>query len=375
MAKILYGICGIGNGHTYRQLPILGTLASAPGNRIVIFAYGESFKFYSERFCDAANVTVLKVFVPFYAGNAAGLDFAATAARAQNQENGFAVNAAAMAQADAAIGKPDFVISDYEPVSAQYAYAKGAPIVTIDQQSKYLVGEFPDLLNGVSYADEVERLRMFFPLAERRFACSFFRVTPNKAAQKKDPVTICPPILKESVLKMKRKPDPNAKEILVYISSQQDFVQPIEEVIDICAWAQHNRFHLFLPASIVPPTQDSMTSNLTFYKHGDSRFQELLATCNGLVTTGGHSLLSEAMHLGIPAYVVPLAVYEQQMNAHVIGANGFGVNHPCLDKQKLWQFSRNLPMYAAAIKADKTVLLRGSGERKILGALQSRFFS
>jgi hypothetical protein len=40
------------------------------------------------------------------------------------------------------IGKPDLVISDYEPISAQYAYASGTPLVTIDQQSKYLVGDY-----------------------------------------------------------------------------------------------------------------------------------------------------------------------------------------------------------------------------------------
>jgi UDP:flavonoid glycosyltransferase YjiC (YdhE family) len=38
--KILYGVCGIGMGHTYRQLPLLDELAI--DNRIVLFVYGES---------------------------------------------------------------------------------------------------------------------------------------------------------------------------------------------------------------------------------------------------------------------------------------------------------------------------------------------
>ncbi len=45
--KILYGICGIGTGHTYRQLPIVEHFVGK-GDRLVIFAYGESLDFYRE---------------------------------------------------------------------------------------------------------------------------------------------------------------------------------------------------------------------------------------------------------------------------------------------------------------------------------------
>lgn len=45
-AKILYGVCGIGMGHTYRQLPLLDNLAAEA--EIVLFAYGESLAFYSK---------------------------------------------------------------------------------------------------------------------------------------------------------------------------------------------------------------------------------------------------------------------------------------------------------------------------------------
>lgn len=34
-------------------------------------------------------------------------------------------------------GGLDLVISDYEPISAQYAYATGTPLITSDQQSKF----------------------------------------------------------------------------------------------------------------------------------------------------------------------------------------------------------------------------------------------
>ena len=61
-AKILYGVCGIGMGHTYRQLPLLDVLAAEA--QIVMFVYGESLEFYGKHFAGNANVSVVPVSVP-----------------------------------------------------------------------------------------------------------------------------------------------------------------------------------------------------------------------------------------------------------------------------------------------------------------------
>src|SRR5262249_32980078 len=150
------------------------------------------------------NVTVARVAVPFYASNKDGIDFNASAKRPENQQDFVAINAAAMAVAEQKIGKPDLVVSDYEPVSAQYAYAQGANLVTVDQQSKYLVGEFPEILNGQGYKNEVQMLRMFFPRAEERLACSFFRVA--RKVQPAEEVELVPPVLNDAVAGVTRKP-------------------------------------------------------------------------------------------------------------------------------------------------------------------------
>lgn len=369
-AKILYGVCGIGNGHTYRQLPLIDHFCR--GNQLVIFAYGASYKFYREHCRGRDNVTVLPVSVPFYVGNAGGLDFAATAALPANQvPDRLAINCSAMERAQALIGKPDLVVSDYEPVCARYAYAHGAPFVTIDQQSKYLVGDFPEPLGEEYYRDEVARLRMFFPSADARIACSFFRVPERK--ERREEVLLYPPILKPDIVGLQRQPIADSSSILVYISSQKEFVQELWEVVRICATQSSSRFHMFLPASIEYPAQDQMFPNVTFYRHGDLQFAKVLRQCTGLITTGGHSLLSEAMHLGIPAYVIPLPVYEQQMNGHVIGKHGFGVCHPLLEAAELGRFLQGLPGFAQTIKDDKEVLLRGSGEQSIIAYLTGRF--
>lgn len=374
--KILYGVCGIGMGHTYRQLPLLDELSQ--DNRIVLFVYGESKLFYEEHFRHSENVTVLTVSVPFYVGNAAGLDFAETAKRiAASGIDHEAINLAALEAAQQLIGKPDLVISDYEPISAQYAYAHSAPLVTIDQQSKYLVGDYTQAIASQTCLDEVARLRLFFPAATLRLACSFFTV-PRRSGGTKEKVIICPPIIKPAILAMKkrRRLTKQTNSVLVYISSQRDFVQSYDEVLKVLSSAPEHHFYVFvkeLPTDLLA----TLPSNVTLRRHGDPRFLDVLAECQGIVTTGGHTLVSEAMYLGIPAYLIPLAVYEQQINAHVVGDNQFGVCAETISAPLLATFLSQLEVFAANIANDKNgksgtrILVPGSGEKKILSYIHA----
>jgi uncharacterized protein (TIGR00661 family) len=369
--KILYGVCGIGLGHTMRQLPILEHFAAH--SRVVVFAYGESLRFYQERYRGNAAVTIVPVSVPFYPGGANGLDFAASAAREGNgSAEAFATNCRALATAQAMLGRPDLVISDYEPISAQYAYSQNAPLVTIDQQSKYLIGEFADSLGGETVLDEVQRLRMFFPKADARIACSFFRVPVKQAGPRSERVQLHAPIINSNVRALDAKKSAGRNELLVYMSSQRDFAQSPEEIAAVLARNPQWTFHVFLPAGKELPSVAAPV-NVAYYNAGDFRFHRLLERCAGIISTAGHSLLSEAMYLGKPVYALPLPVYEQQMNAHVIDVNGFGIAESRITNTALRRFVRDLPDFGANIAADKTTLLRGSGEDKIIAYLTRKF--
>lgn len=360
MKKILWGISGIGNGHFNRQAPIIGHYAKTC--RIVLFVYGESLRNARRVFGRHKNVSIVEIDVPFWAGKESGLDFAATARR--NAGTDFLqIVCRAYAQAERLIGRPDLVVTDYEPLSAGYGYAMDAPVVTFDQQSKYLCGVFPQKLGGQSFADETARLRFFFPRAAERIACSFFRIRRKPGAPA---VTVVPPPLKESVVSLKRQPRQGAPAVLVYISSQRPFVQPLKEVVAVCASQPGVQFHLFTRE---PAGLQSLPANVAAYRHGDPRFFSLLAECHGIVSTAGHMLLSEAMHLGIPVYAIPLAVYEQQMNAYAVARAGFGVSFPKFTRRQLAIFVRGLARYAAAIRKDRTVLLRGPGQKHIVSRL------
>ena len=344
MRKILWGVCGIGHGHIFRQLPLIEHFSKT--SDITIFAYGESYEFFKGKY------KTLRVAVPYFVGTPEGLDYKATAEHPANRQDFDAINEAAME----AVETPDLVISDYEPMSAQCAYMHGKPLITIDQQSKYLCGDFPAPLNGQNFIDEVQRLRLFFPRAKRRIACSFFDVKKNN-----DDVDIVAPVLNDKITSLRRTPD--NKTILMYLSSQRPFGQSFEEIVAICQTLPDIQFHLF--GKNIP----AQGGNLSTYEHGDPRFHEILSTCGGIVSTAGHSLLSEAMYLGIPVYAAPLPLYEQEMNAQVIHDNGFGMKHAQLEAKSLATFINNIPHYTTNIAQDKKILLRGTGQQAIIDIL------
>lgn len=368
--KILYGVCGIGNGHTQRQLPLIEHFSRQ--SRLVIFAYGESYKYYFTHLKGNDNITLVKVAIPYYISNDNGIDFSATAKLKINQQNFLAINCQAMAEAEKILGRPDLVITDYEPVSAQYAYAHGTPLISIDQQSKYLVGDFSQRINGYNCLDEIMRLKMFFPLAAERIACSFFNVIKKKKGEN---VSIFPPTIKDSILNLKTEPTTEPISILVYLSSQKDLKQGIEKNINIFSQKIKVDFHIFTSSSLKISPELKAVKNCFFYEHGDKRFLEVLKQCSGIISTAGHTLLSEAMYLNIPVYAIPLPLYEQQMNAEVIDKNGFGVSADKISEEKLNYFLENLDRFKKNIKSDRKILLKGSGLKKIIAFIEKKYLS
>jgi hypothetical protein len=68
---------------------------------------------------------------------------------------------------------------------------------------------------------------------------------------------------------------------------------------------------------------------------------------------------------------MPLGIYEQQVNAHIIAQGGFGLSAPTLNAPDLQRFIANLAQYAQNIANDKTHLLRQDGLKHALKILQS----
>jgi len=327
MKHIIYGVCGIGLGHTYRQLPIIDHLAK--NHKIALFAYLDSLSFYQKHFENVPTVKVIQVATPFMGGTKDGLDFKAIKNDPRNQQDFFGINMQAFAEAKKFINTPDLALTDYEPTAAQYAYMCNTPLITLDQHSKYLVGHFPETLHGFSNHEDLQRLNMFFPKAEKRIIFSFFDF-PIKT--KNDPsVIILPPILKQAITSGVRRRLKN--KYVCYISTQENFGQKIADIFEVFAHFPEKQFYLYLktPPSYSPP-------NVTVHTQGHPSFEKNLLSCEGLICSAGHSLPSEAAYLGVPIYAIPLPTYEQHMNAEMIAKNGLGITTAALSAEGLNTF-------------------------------------
>lgn len=360
MKKILYGICGIGNGHMFRQIPILTQLLS-DGHKVIAFGYGRSLDGLLSLQKKYRTLSVAPVDIPYVVGTPGGLDFKKSAQLVQPGAQ--ALNFEAMNYANDHLGKPDLVISDYEPTVAQYAYAFDAPLVTIDQQSKYLFQTSPNTLSGTGYTDEIMRLRLFFPKAQYRIACSFFDIERSSNYSE---LEIVPAPIRLEIQHIKNIRSPKNL-IGVYFSEQQISSQPLDEISDLFASHQGISFQVYLPKSMPLPQS---ADNTSYYHHGDPTFMDCLQFCSGLITTAGHSLLSEAMYLHIPVLALPILIYEQQMNARVVADGGFGCTSPQITQEILASFIKSLSDFKENIR-NQTTLLPQTDPHLIYNKLQN----
>lgn len=358
--SVLIGICGIGGGHRSQQLPIIRHFARTAD--VCVFSYGEGPEWIRARVSDLSNVTVAEVSVPFWKGNSQGLDFAATALAEDETVNSVKMNASAMQTASEVIGKPDLVISDYEPNAAAYAYAHDSTFITVDQQSKFMWGEFPLDLNGNSYNDEVMRLRMFFPRAERRIACSFYTV--RESTRPFERVEVVPAFLRTEIFNAAGTP--KGDQVLVYVTPQPGLTQSLREMMAVLADIPDQEFLVFAPGESVPP---DLGPNVKLTTPQVDSFEDALVTAKGVIATAGHALLAEAMHLGTPVYAIPLPVYEHHMSAHVVASGEFGVSAGELRRDLLTEFLSKIDSYASNIDQDDHWLNRGNGLDTVLPLL------
>jgi uncharacterized protein (TIGR00661 family) len=365
--KLLFGICGIGRGHIYRQLPIIEHFAKF--NKIGIFAFGESYIFFNNYFRDKKNIKIFMVSVPWVHGGANGINYQKTANEKFNLGQNFvSINFSAMDDALKFMGKPDLVISDYEPVSAQFAYSLNAKFITIDQQSKYFYRGYPKKIGKLSVNEEISRLNLFFPKAKTRIACSFFKPPQNSAINK---VVIFPSVIREEIISLKNNRSNNQNKILVYLSPYSQFVQNADEVLSVFYKFRNINFYLFVSKeSDFFEKIGQLPENIKIYFHGDRSFTKILGDSAAAICTSGHTFISEMMFLEKPVYTIPLNTYEQKYNAEVILKNKFGVSYSKIDKKFLENFLKKIPRYRKNIIKDNKILLnKNSGHAKIIARI------
>ncbi len=356
--KIVLGVCGFGFGHSTRQRPILEGLI-ARGHEVILITNDQSYQFFIQNYPDVINA---QVYVPAMHTTPNGLDFAATANDPRNvqpEANPAFWNACGLIERE--FGKPDLVISDYDMVSAQIAYLFRVPLVTLDQQSKFLGYNFPDV-DGYNPNEHRMRLGYFFPKAHTRIATSYFKV--NYAPIDEYPVTIIPPIIGADVKALTSQPIEN--HITVYISAASQIEQSLDEVLAVFGHFPDFTFTCFVEASYTQHPE-----NVVIKSSERVAFIDSLRQSAAVISTAGHNLITEALYLHVPMFLLPFEHYEQQLNAHIIESEQLGTSASTVTEDNLSAFLSNLDTYRHNSRESSLIYTRFDGDTVFLELIEA----
>jgi uncharacterized protein (TIGR00661 family) len=318
--RVLIGLCGIGLGHSTRQLQIARRLV-ARGHEVRLLTFGTGWEFFQKtEFVDRC----LPIFVPWVDCNDRGVQWASTIRRnSDGLWEGLARNRRTRASLRNVNFHPDVCVADYDPIVARIARASAIPLVTIDHQSTYLGYKLPDI-GRLSRIEEASRLRLFLPQAAKRLAISFFQV--DEPIDPRYAVDLLPPIIRPDVEQLLASPPERDERLIVaYLSAYpaiNSFVN-LRALANQLATFGEWRFRIYT-AECPQPIQIGFNIEVRPTLRGE--FTEDLGRAAGLISTAGFSLLSEAMRLNLPVLAIPLATYDQHFCARIISDNGLGLS-------------------------------------------------
>jgi len=305
MARILYALSGQGRGHRSRAVAMAETLRQR--GHIVRFASSGDAAGALERQGEAVLRTPALVQVLIRNR----VDLVATV-RA-NAATVAATPAHVRALSDAlAAWTPDLVVTDFEPFVPRAAARLGLPVVSLDHQ--HILTEtrldVPKAHRRAVFWAQWPVHALAPRHADHRIVSSFF-AAPVRHPER---TTLVGPILRRAV----REAIPTAGEHLLVYTNDPTLGPALLEALRL----------IHVPARIygVAPVA-GLPNTLTFGpSNDDAAFLADLAACRAVVSTAGHTLLSEALYLGKPVLALPNGgLFEQMLNALQIERLGAGL--------------------------------------------------
>ena len=304
--KILIGICDIGMGHFNRQVCIIDELLKYDVDLLLTYT-DKNKELLDNKYPDLPKV---KINIPWIACDNNGLNFEKCLEIYNNKKIDYYCEFLkfCLSVEKHFNGVPDYVFTDYECNVAEYAYARNLPLIGMEQQSKFLFLEDDDLklLDKFNINEEISRLRFFFPKVDYRVISSFFPIKeiPN--------ALLLPPIFN-----IDNKNKEFQDFILVYFSPYISDMHFFDEVYNRVVNDKKNKYIIYTK---FPFRSDS---HITIKGYSDD-FKHDLEKCKCLITTAGHQLISEAIFLEKPMYLLPIDTFEQNYSSLMVKKYSLG---------------------------------------------------
>jgi uncharacterized protein (TIGR00661 family) len=334
MAKIIYGIAGEGSGHSMRARVILEHLKKK-GHKIKIFSHDRGYDNLKDDF-DCTDIFGLR-FV--YEKNK--VRYLKTFMKNLN-ELGPAGKSLGLINKTIREFKPDFVFSDFEPLTGLAARLNNVPLLSIDNQHRITnfslhmpVGFTKDIYTAKAV------INLINPGAKAYLVTSFF-----ESKVKRKNTHIVPPVIRDVIYDLKPK---KGNYILVYVTSKFDGIVKVLKQMD----------EKFIVYGL---EKDERDGNITYKMPSKDGFLHDLANCKAVISTAGFTLLSETLYLKKPFCAIPIkGQFEQIINAFYLQKLGYGKFVRKLTKKQLENFLESMPKYEARLekynKADRNKML------------------
>ncbi|WP_338667714.1 glycosyltransferase family protein [Pseudodesulfovibrio methanolicus] len=201
--------------------------------------------------------------------------------------------------------KPDLAITDYEFFLPKAARQCGLHCISLDHQHSITnTVHTPPSEQTVSRLITTGIIKALFSCADKYVVSSFFSL-PGK-----DNTTVVPPILHRDVLEVAPS---EGSHVLVYMRSGvgKNLLQGLQSTGRTCR--------------IYGTQETGSQGDLHFMPPSREGFLTDLAASAYVICNGGHTLTSEALHLGKPVLALPTELfYEQFLNAHFLKKLGYG---------------------------------------------------
>jgi uncharacterized protein (TIGR00661 family) len=207
--------------------------------------------------------------------------------------------------------RPEFIITDFEPFTAFWARHTGVPYISLDNQHllthchlDHPIGFSRDILNAYL------TIRLYYGGAKRYLITTFIQ-----APVRYQPATIIDPVLRTKVYRM----SPEQGDFLVAYKGGGGENMAMQRLLE-----DYTRVPIRAYGFGVLGQRGR--GNTVFKPFCSDEFLHDLATCAGVISSAGHSLVCESLFFEKPMLLVPIAAqYEQLLNAHHVEKIGAGM--------------------------------------------------
>jgi uncharacterized protein (TIGR00661 family) len=297
MARILFGVHGIGHGHAVRALTIARHFT---GHEFLFVSHDTGAAILGREFpvVECPNPpTIIKghrvdVIATLYASF-----------KVRSRSRGYLRQVLDLMDRF----QPDVTMSDYEYYLPQASRRLGVPCLSIDHQHVITCCRHPvPWTQYASYLSTSYAVNSLFSQATDYLVISFFQPPVRPGARAK----ILPPLLRETVRERVPGPGPH--------------------VVAYQGYATFKRFFPFLsaipsPVMVYGFDEERTAGNLHFKKNSEAGFLDDLSRCRYVVCGGSHTLISEALFYGKPVIAFPIKnAFEQFLNAFYLERLGYG---------------------------------------------------